>query len=42
MPAGHTSRMVMSKELVIVLDGANDIAFIDLHVINVVEQFEIF
>ena len=34
------SGVVMAEILVVVLDGANDVSFHDLHVVDVVEQFE--
>ena len=32
--------MIVAEILVALLDGSNDVAFHDLHVINIVEQFE--
>ena len=37
--AGNTSRVIMPELDMMVLDGANDIAFHDLHVVNVVQEF---
>ena len=40
MAARIASGVVMAEILVVVLDGANDVSFHDLHVVDVVEQFE--
>ena len=41
MPTGNTGGMIMSNVRVIGLYGVNDITFIHLHVIDIVQQFEI-
>lgn len=37
MPAGDSSGVIVGDVLVVGLDGANDITFHDLHVVNIVE-----
>ncbi len=37
-----SSRVVMPKVLVVVSNGANDIALVNLHVVDVKEELEIF
>src|SRR5262249_44571526 len=40
MPAGDATRVIMAEILVLILDGADDIALHDLHVVDVVEELE--
>ena len=40
MSAGHARRVVVADVLVVSLNAANDVTLHDLHVIDIVEQFE--
>ena len=42
MPARHAAGVIVRDELPVVADRADHVAFHDLHVVNVVEQFESF
>jgi hypothetical protein len=42
MTARNTASVVVGNILMAVADGANDVAFHDLHVVDVVKQFEVF
>src|SRR5688572_12594399 len=41
MSSGYTRGMIMPKILVIVADGTYHISFIDLHMIDIIKQFEV-
>src|ERR1700722_19270978 len=40
MPAGNPTRVEVSKPLNVLLDGANQVSFHDLHVVDVVQQLD--
>ena len=40
MPAGNSCGVIMADMLVIGLDGSDDVTLHDLHMIDIVEQFE--
>jgi hypothetical protein len=42
VPAGYTCSMIMPKVLVAFVDGMNNIPFINLHVVNIVQQLKVF
>src|SRR5688500_12677419 len=40
MPSGDTGSMIMANVIFVILDCADHIAFHDLHMVNVIEKFE--
>ena len=40
VPTRVAASVIVSEILIALLDGSNDVTFHDLHVVNIVEQFE--